>query len=223
MTCPPVCHSQGITRLKPLSRIYDHWSPLGILASGLSALLSLGLFFSAPRANAQQAAEFGKTITLSSEASIIVMQLNPAEFRSQYPAEFSAEDEPLIAYELRFGECRPDLVYCFYTDRANPTNSDVVLLCGTQRVNILKVGSAVSKKPRPYTFGLPGFYQTKDRRWGALASGGEAPLVIFFTRPKECGADTVRLLVQITVSLAGKDTNHSLLFGQPPAEPARNN
>jgi hypothetical protein len=87
-------------------------------------------------ADAQEPHRFGETVALGSDASLVVVRRDVGEFRSRYPSEFPAADQNLVAFEFRYGKSG---IYDFATDRGDPSRSDIVALCGTQRVNILKM------------------------------------------------------------------------------------
>lgn len=163
--------------------------------------------------SAQQAHKFGEAVALGSTASLVVSRRDVGEFRSRYPSEFGSPNQSLLAFELRFGG---EDVFYFATDRGDPSRSDVVALCGTQRVNIWKAGSKARSDavdPNAYSFGLPGAFQAKDGRWGGITSSSHMPTLVFFRLPADCVPERAQLLVTLEVgSTPSKTTKHQLLF-----------
>jgi hypothetical protein len=165
---------------------------------------------------AQEPHRFGEAVALGSDASLVVVKRDVGEFRSRYPSEFPSTDHNLVAFEFRYGKSG---IYHFKTDRNDPSRSDVVAVCGTERVNILKIGSGTFADPKAYSFGRPGAYQAKDGRWGSIAAGGAMPLVIFFSLPAGCAPEQARLLVTVDVGRAEKEEWHQLVFTEDSSKP----
>ena len=155
--------------------------------------------------------KFGEKVALSWGASLSVARLDAAALRSRYSSEFPA-DRALAAFELRWGK---DGIYVFGTDREDPSRSDIVVLCGTGRINILKAGGGTFDRPKQYHFGLPGGFQIDDGRWISVAAGGAVPLVMVFELPDGCSPLQAQLSAKITVREAGgksDERSHELLF-----------
>lgn len=161
----------------------------------------------AASAAAQEPHNFGEEFAMGPDSSITVARRDTADFRTRYASEF-ADAQNLAAFELRFGK---DAIVHFKTDRSDPAQSDIVALCGTERVNILKIGSGRFDAPDEYTFGLPGFYQAKDGRWGSIATGGAMPMLLFFDLPAGCSPKSAKLLATIGVG-DGDARSYQLLF-----------
>jgi hypothetical protein len=179
-------------------------------------------------ANAQERHKFGETVALGSNASLVVVKRDVSEFRP----ELGWTGQNLVAFELRFGES--DEIYIFRTDRGDPSHSDIVAQCGTERVNALKMGIESSVAPpmcaalssgsapscRTVTFGLPGAYQAKDGLWVSMDGGlGMASNIIVFDLPAECAPGQARLLVTVGVGLGDKEKKHQLVFTEDSSKP----
>lgn len=161
----------------------------------------------------QEVHKFGETVALGSNGSLVVTRRDVGEFRSMYPSEFGSTNQNVVAFELRFGG--EDVIY-FATDRGDPSRSDIVALCGTQRINIWKAGSKARSDAvdsDAYSFGLPGAFQAKDGRWGGITSGNHMPTIAFFSLPSDCAPERAQLLVTLEVgSTPAKTTKHHLLL-----------
>lgn len=167
-------------------------------------------------ADAQEPHRFGESVALGSDASLVVTKRDVGEVRSrsrsQFPSEFPSADQNVVAFEFRYGGSG---VYSFWTDRTDPSRSDIVALCGTVRVNILKLGSGTFDSPNAYSFGTPGAPQGKDGRWASIVAGGAPPGIVLFSLPADCTRKRTRLLVALDYKLGGKTTKHQLLFTEP--------
>lgn len=167
-------------------------------------------------ADAQEPHRFGESVALGSGASVVVTKRDVGEVRSQsrsqFPSEFPSADQNLVAFEFRYGGSG---VYTFRTDRTDPSRSDIVALCGTVRVNILKLGSGTFDRPDAYSFGTPGTIQGKDGRWASIVAGGAPPGIVLFNLPADCIRQKSRLLVGLDYDLGGKTTKHQWLFIEP--------
>jgi hypothetical protein len=164
--------------------------------------------------DAQELHRFGETVALGANGSVVVTKRDVGEFRTRYPSEFSSAELNLVAYEFRFAGSKT--AYVFATDRADPSRSDVVALCGSDRVNIYRLGHATFDDRNAYSFGRPSGIPTKDGRWVSVAAGGSPPLVVFFSLPAGCISERVRLLVGLKVSIARTEAQYQLLFGEEP-------
>ncbi len=163
-------------------------------------------------ADAQEPHRFGERIALGSEASLIVTRRDADEFRSAYASEFPPTIQNLVAFEFR-SEGNGTATYTFWTDRANPAGSDVVVLCDSERINILKMGSGTFSDPKAHRFGSPGAFEIKGR-WGAVAAFGSVPTLFFFSLPVGCAQERIRLSVVLEVSQGGKKANHQLIVSE---------
>jgi len=123
-----------------------------------------------------------------------------------------SSDENIVAFECRYGGSG---AYTFRTDRTDPSRSDIVALCGTVRVNILKLGSGTFDNPNVYRFGTVGALQGKDGRWVSIVAGGAPPSILLFSLPPGCIGDRVQLSVALSYDLGGTTTKRELLFARP--------
>jgi hypothetical protein len=148
----------------------------------------------------------------------VVTKRDIAEFRTRYPSEFASTDQNLVAFEFRFAGSKT--AYTFATHRTDPSRSDVVALCGSERVNIQKLGHGTFDEPNAYSFFRPGGIPTKDERWVTVAAGGTPPMIVFFSLPPDCASERTRLSVGLTVSFGGTKTQYQLLFAEEPPNTA---
>ena len=88
-------------------------------------------------------------------------------------------------------------------------------LCGTVRVNILKLGSGTFDNPNAYIFRTVGALQGRDGRWISIVAGGAPPAIVLFSLPRGCTGDGIRLLVALDYDLGGRTMKHELLFNEP--------
>jgi len=158
--------------------------------------------------------QFGETVAPGQGVSLTVARQDAARFRSEYAREFEDADGALAAFSLQFGG---DDVIDFATDREDPSHSDIVALCGEQRVNAFKMGSLRSGDSKTYIFGKPGAFQGKDKLWHSISTGGSPPLVVFFRLPAACVPAQVRLSAAFEAGEVGKGTKYRLLFADPPS------
>jgi hypothetical protein len=179
--------------------------------TGSKLLLSLTVVgCSTVWAQSPQPSRFGEKINLSYGASVIVKRMNAAELRSRNASDFPAGAN-LAAFEVRWGK---EGRYFFHVDRDNPARSDIVAMCGAERVNMIKISSGAPEHRDEYKFVAPGGYQLMDGRWVVIASGGDPPSVMVFDLPASCVASETQLLAAITVRDVGTSTEKKveLLF-----------
>ena len=179
---------------------------------GRRAALFMVLVVASPgwTAEAQESHRFGERIPLGTEASLTVTQRDAGEFRANYASEFPSTIQNLVAFEFR-SEGDGTATYTFWTDRAHPSGSDVVVLCDSERINILKMGGGTFSEPKAYRFGSPGAFEIKGR-WGAVAAFGSVPTLFFFSLPAGCAPEQIRLSVALEVSQGGKTARRQLIL-----------
>jgi len=158
---------------------------------------------------------FGQQVRLKPGASLTVTRRGIDEFRRRYPSEFADSAENLVAFEFAIRSADEAQLVIFKTDRENPARSDVVVLCDSARVNILKMGGAAIDDPTAYTFGPPGAYQARtDGLWRSMTVGTKS-FVAFFALPQTCTSARQQLLVGLTVPIEGRDSILQLQFAEP--------
>ncbi len=168
--------------------------------TGSNLLLSLTVVGCATLwAQSPQPCKFGEKINLSFGAQLTVKRMNVAELRSRYASDFAGSTN-LAAFEVRWGK---EGIYEFHTDREDPARSDIVVLCGTDRVNLLKTGT-LAPRDRQYKFALPGGYQLVDNRWVTITTGGDQPMIVTFELPPSCTPDQTQLEAVLEVREVGQ-------------------
>lgn len=161
-------------------------------------------------AEAQEFRRFGERIALGTEASLTVTRRDAGEFRANYASEFPPTIQNLVAFEFR-SEGDGTATYTYWTDRTNPSGSDVVVLCDSERVNILKMGGGTFSDPKAYRFGSPGAIEIKGR-WGVVGAFGSVPTLFFFSLPAACAPEQIRLSITLEVSQGEKKASHQLIL-----------
>ncbi len=153
---------------------------------------------------------FGEKVTLAPDATLVVTKLNISQFRTRYASEFPSTIKNLVAYKFR-SEGSGKASYVYWTDRANAANSDIAVVCDSERINILRVGGGAFSNPDAYEFGSPGAFQIKGR-WASVGAFGAVPTVLFFSLPDGCNPEKARLSVKLEVARGQEKTNHLLVF-----------
>lgn len=176
----------------------------------LLMLLWLASSWISTRAEAQELHRFGERVALGPDAALVVTRRDVGEFRSRYPSEFPSTSQNLVVFEVR-SEGTGKATYTFWTDRGDPSRSDFVALCGTDTVNILKLGGRKHWDSNTYEFGRPGAFEI-DGRWGAVVAFGTVTNLAVFDLPSGCKPEGTRLSVKIELGHSDRKAEHHLIF-----------